>query len=508
MELKGIRKVFPGVIALKRVDLTLFPGCIHALVGENGAGKSTLLKIIAGELQPDGGQILLEGRPQDFRNPRSAQRAGIALIHQEPLLCPDLSVVENIFLGRLPVLSFPWKKGVRLVNFPLARRIADQILQELNAGFSSEEKVASLGPAGRQIVEIARSLSFSARLLILDEPTASLTAEEAERLFNLLRRLRERGTAILYVSHRLQEVFALADEVTVLRDGESVFHSPISQVEEGELIQHIVGRPLEALFPHQPQPVKEEEPPVLSVRGLTRKGVFEEISFDLRRGEILGFAGLVGAGRTEVARCLYGLDPFDQGTILLGGERLVPRSPSDALKRGLVYLSEDRQQEGLVLGFPIRANITLSILDRVSRWGVLDFSQEERIARDYVSTLDIRPSEVERLALFLSGGNQQKVVLGRVLAVEPQVLILDEPTRGIDIGAKAEIHRLMDQLVARRKALLLISSDLPELIAMADRILVMRNGRIVGEVSREEATQEAVIALALGKKGDSPPSSR
>lgn len=489
--LSGLARHFGGVQALRGVDFRLFPGEVHALVGENGAGKSTLVKILAGIHRPDAGTVSVGGQVVELRSPTQAQALGIAVVQQEPMLFPDLDVAENVFMGRHPRDRFgrvDWKRMYREV---------DQLLATLDVSLGAHMPVQGLSVAEQQLVEIAKALSLQARVLVLDEPTSALSPHEVDELFAIVRQLRERGVAILFVSHRLDEIFKLADRLTILRDGTHIITAPVNEMSTEEIITHMVGRELSDLFPRGRAEIGEV---VLEVRQLTRPGVFTDVGFQLRRGEILGFAGLVGAGRTEVARVLFGIDRAQSGEIRLKGKHVRIRSPQQAMDYGIAYVPEDRHLQGLVMNFSIVANITLPILRQVSRLGLLYPAQEQQIARAYSGQLRIRSEGVEQLVDALSGGNQQKVVLSKWLATNPSVLILDEPTRGIDVGAKAEVHRIISDLAARGLAIILISSDLPEVLAMADRVIVLHEGRVTGTFTHSEATQEQVMFAATGQE--------
>ncbi len=488
--LRNIYKAFPGVQALAGVSLDLYPGEVHALVGENGAGKSTLIKIAAGVHPPDAGEILFEGRPVRLEGPRHAAALGIAVIHQEPYLFPTLSVLENLFMGFQP------RRGpLGLVDWRAMARRAEAVLRELGISLPLDALAGDLSAAQQQLLQIARALLQDARVLIMDEPTSSLSQREVQTLFEIVRRLRDRGVGILYISHRLEEVFALADRVTVLRDGQWVGTYPIAEVTPETLIARMVGRALTQLFPHTPHPPGAV---LLRVHRLRRSGVFEEVSFEVRAGEIVGMAGLVGAGRSEVAQAIFGILPPEEGFIEVDGRRMMPRAPWEAMAAGLFYIPEDRHRQGIVGPLSVRENLTLAILRRLIRFGLLDLRAERALAQTYQERLRIRVADLDQPIAALSGGNQQKVVVARGLATRPRILILDEPTRGIDVGTKAEIHRLMDELAAQGIGILMISSELPEILGMSDRILVMRAGRLVGELRREEATQEGIMALAMG----------
>ncbi len=490
VELNGIAKQFGGVQALRGVDFSLFPGEVHALVGENGAGKSTLVKILAGIHRPDAGIVKVGGEVVELRSPTQAQNLGIAVVQQEPMMFPDLDVAENVFMGRHPRDRFgrvDWKRMYREV---------DQLLASLDVSLSSHAPVQGLSVAEQQLVEIAKALSLQARVLVLDEPTAALSAHEVEELFAIVKQLRERGVAILFVSHRLEEVFIIADRLTVFRDGAHIITAPVSEMTTEEIIKYMVGRELSNLFPKDATEIGEV---MLEVRQLTRTGVFSDVTFQLHKGEILGLAGLVGAGRTEVAQVLFGIEQAESGEIRLKGKRVRIRSPQQAMEYGIAYVPEDRHLHGLIMNFSIAANLTLATLHQVSRFGLVDPRREQKIADEYSTQLSVRSEGVEQLVNALSGGNQQKVVLGKWLATNPSVLILDEPTRGIDVGAKAEVHRIISDLAARGLAIILISSELPEVLAMADRVIVLHEGRVTGTFTRSEATQERVMFAATGQ---------
>ena len=485
----GIRKIsksFGGVQALKEVDFEIFPGEVHALLGENGAGKSTLIKIITGVQQPDSGQLLLQGQPVSFANTRQAQLQGIAAIYQEPSLFPDLDLAENIFVGRQPM-------GRQGVDWSRMYQEARGLLTRLGSSLDPHTKARELSVAQQQVVEIARALAINAKVLIMDEPTSSLTRGEVEELFTTVRQLRETGTAIVFISHRLEELFALADRVTILRDGAYVGTQSMANVTTEDLIRMMVGRNLDQLFPKQDVAAG---PVVLQVENLSVEGSFSNVSFELRAGEIVGMAGLIGAGRTNVARAIFGIEPATSGTIRLDGRAVSIRNPRTAMQLGIGYVPEDRKEQGLVLEMSIAQNITLPVLRRFSRLSWLSAKGEQQAAIDSSKQLEVKMTGVGQLVGQLSGGNQQKVVLAKWLGTQPRVLILDEPTRGIDVGTKAAVHQLMSSLAAQGMAILMISSELPEILGMSDRILVMRTGRITGQFSRAEATQEKLMATA------------
>ncbi len=485
-----LSKRFPGVQALKEVDFDVRPGEVHVLLGENGAGKSTLVKILTGAQQRDEGEILWHGQPVEIPDPHTAQKLGISVIYQEFNLVPYMTVAENIFLGREP-----GQRGV--LDRAAMQQRARAILDELGVAVKTTARVADLGVAEQQMTEIAKALSLDAELIIMDEPTATLTDHEIAQLFQAIHRLRRRGVAIVYISHRLNEVAQVGDRVTVLRDGRRVATLEAQEASVETLIRLMVGHDLREQYPKQAVALGEE---VLRVEGLNRIGVLHDISFSLRRGEILGIAGLVGAGRTELARAIFGADPIDSGRISIHGRPVAIASPLQAIEHGIGLLPEDRKAQGLLLMQSVANNITLAALPRLfGGMRPLSPRMEAEVARRYINELRIRTPSETRLVRFLSGGNQQKVVIAKWLCSQSDVLIFDEPTRGIDVGAKVEVYNLMTELVRRGAAVMMISSDLPEVLGMSDRILVMRKGRIVGELSRAEATQERILGLAFGE---------
>jgi ribose transport system ATP-binding protein len=491
LELREITKSFPGVRALEDVQFDLRPGEVHALVGENGAGKSTLVKILSGVYQADRGAIWLSGAPVQILNPAHAQVLGISPVHQELQLEPYLSVAENIFLGRQPTGRF----GV--VDHRRMHREARRLLDSLGVAIDPAAAIESISIAQRQIVAIARAVLSTARVIIFDEPTSALTERETALLFGMITKLRETGIGIIYISHRLEEIFRLCDRVTVLRDGRYIATKSVAETDRLELIGLMIGRDISDLFRKEAAPIRET---VLEVRRLSRKGLLHDISFSLRRGEIVGLAGLVGAGRTDLARAIFGDITFDFGEIVVAGKTISGHhSPRRAIAAGIALVPEDRKEQGLVLGLSVRQNISLATLPALSRLAFIGASEEERLARSYIELLTIKTPSIDQKALYLSGGNQQRVVLGKWLATHPKVLIVDEPTRGIDVRAKASIHGLLCDLAKQGVAILMISSDLPEILAMSDRILVMHRGRITGELSAREATQEGVMHYATGR---------
>jgi rhamnose transport system ATP-binding protein len=490
LELRHIRKAFGGLVALHDASLELHGGTVHAIVGENGAGKSTFIKIVAGVYQPDVGEIFLDGSPTMIQSPAVARDAGIAVIYQEPTLFPDLSVAENIFMGRHPVTPrlhrIQWRRLHQDVRHLLAR---------VGLDLDPRERLRGLSVADQQLVEVAKALSLNARVVVMDEPTASLTPGEVDRLFGIVRQLRDQGVAIIFIGHRLEEIFAIADRITILRDGRYVGTFSTPEITPGQVITHMVGRALDVLFERERGKVGEVR---LEVQGLRRAGVFADISFSVREGEIVGLAGLVGAGRTEVARAIFGIDRLDGGIVKVDEREVQLSSPRAALRCGVAYLPEDRQGQGLVLPLSISKNVTLPILREIARAGFLRPNRERALADQYGKRLRLRARSVDQRASDLSGGNQQKVVISKWLATQPRVLLLDEPTRGIDVGAKAEVHRLMGELARSGMAILMISSELPEILTMSDRVLVMREGRLVAEMEGRAATQESIIRAASG----------
>lgn len=490
LHIDGIDKSYDGIHALRGVNFDLRAGEVHALVGENGAGKSTLIKIVTGAVQADGGRIEVADQQIIDNSPARAKEIGIAAIYQQPALFPELTVAENIALGLEPA-GF-WRR----VDWRERRARARALLEQISARISVDEEAGHLSMPEQQLVEIARALGANARILILDEPTASLSDEAAESLFRVIHQLRERGTGIIYISHRLEELSGIADRVTVLRDGAVVGTHAMNEINRDELIRLMVGRELQSALPARQN---ESGPVVLELRNVaaTANGI-NDINLILRAGEILGLAGLVGAGRTELARALFGLETIDSGEMLLQGRAVNWRSPGEAIAHGVAYLPEDRRHHGVILDMSISANITLALLKRLTRWSGFDSAAERELAVEYVRRFAIKSPSIFGPVSALSGGNQQKVALSRWLATKPALLILDEPTQGIDVGAKAEIHAVMSQLAAQGMAILMISSDLPEILATSDRVAVMRERTIVGTLDRAAATQEKILDLALG----------
>jgi rhamnose transport system ATP-binding protein len=487
IELRGITKRFGPVDVLSNVDLSLYPGRVHSLAGENGAGKSTLVKILGGIHQPDGGRILRDGAETTISDAADARHQGIAVIHQHPAVFPDLSVAENVFVGRQP-------RGVNGIDWSAMTRRARELLSGLQIDIDPGLPVKLLSIAERQTVEIAKALSIDAKVLVMDEPTSTISSREVHRLFEIVERLKEQGVAILFISHFIDEILGLGDEITILRSGKRVMTGPTASLTAAETVRQMIGTEPSAFFPKEETRIGE---PVVSVSNLSGAGFVEDISFEVRCGEILGFFGLVGAGRSEVAQMLFGLTRPDQGEIRLNGQIVRLRSSRDATRLGISLVPEDRHQQGLVLPFPIRANETLPILRRLSNgMGLVDRVKENEIAQRFTGQMRVVASGVEQLTNTLSGGNQQKVLIGKWLIPAPRVLILDQPTRGVDVGAKAEIHRIISKLAAQGLAVILISDDAQEVIGMADRILVFRGGRVVAESGRASFDREAMLLAA------------
>ncbi|WP_158852128.1 sugar ABC transporter ATP-binding protein [Saccharothrix deserti] len=492
LAVRDVTKSFGAVAAVAGVSFALHGGEAHALVGENGAGKSTIVKMLAGVHRPDSGAIEMDGAPLVLGSPADARAAGIAIIYQEPTLFPDLSVAENIFMGRQPL------GRLRRIDKAAMKAEAEELFGRLGVHLDPDRPARGLSIADQQLVEIAKALSVDARVLVMDEPTAALSGVEVERLFAVARTLCAQGAAVLFISHRFDEVFSLCERITVMRDGRWVSTDPTADLTVDQVVRRMVGRDVSALFP------KEEVEPgevVLDVRGLTRHGVFSDVTFSVRRGEIVALAGLVGAGRSEVVRAIFGIDRLDEGEVHVDGERLPAGSPAAAMNAGLALVPEDRRQQGLVMELSIERNATLTRLGALARVGLLSGRAERRAAREWTKRLQVKYGLLADAVGTLSGGNQQKVVLAKWLATEPKVLIVDEPTRGIDVGTKAEVHRLMSRLAGQGMAVVMVSSELPEVLGMADRVLVMHEGRVTAELSRAEANEETVMFAATGQNG-------
>ena len=494
LEMRGIRKSFPGVLALDNVHLTVLPGEILALLGENGAGKSTLMRCLNGVFTPDAGEILWQGQPVTIRSPHDAQRLGISMIHQELALIPYLNAGQNIYLGREPKGRLPGT-----LDWGALYRDARAQLERLSLDIDPHTPVRQLPIAQQQMIEVAKALSLNAKLIVMDEPTSSLTDREVDTLFEQMRRLRAEGVSIIFISHRMDEVHAVCDRATVMRDGTYVDTRPVAGLTDEEIIRMMVGREAGDLYQRSAErPAIDQHAPVLEVSHLSRAGVLDDITFNLYRGEVLSIAGLVGAGRTELAEALFGAQPATSGEIRLNGELIKVRRPSEGIRRGIALITEDRKGQGLFLRMNVGTNLTMAVLQRLTRFGLIRWPAVRKLGEQYVSDLSIRTPSLEQKVRNLSGGNQQKVVIAKWLTVKPRVLILDEPTRGIDVGAKAEIHRLMRQLADQGVGVLMISSELPEVLGVSDRVLVMREGRLTGEFDARSATQDAIMRAATG----------
>ncbi|MGP4114135.1 sugar ABC transporter ATP-binding protein [Streptomyces sp. 4N509B] len=496
LRLAAVSKSFGAVAAVADVSFALHGGEAHALVGENGAGKSTLVKLLAGVHQPDTGGLEIDGRPLRLAGPADARAAGIAVIYQEPTLFPDLSVAENIFMGRQPT------RGLRRIDRAALHEAAAGLFTRLGVALDPRRPARGLSIADQQLVEIAKALSVEARVLVMDEPTAALSGHEVTRLFAVVRALRAQGAAILFVSHRFDEVFDLCQRITVLRDGRWVSTDPAAALDVDTLVRRMVGREVDTLYarPEQPPGGSARAEPVLEVEGLGRAGDFEDVGFTVHAGEIVALAGLVGAGRSEVVRSLFGVDRYDTGVVRVAGRRLRPGSPAAAMAAGLALVPEDRRQQGLVMEMSVERNATLTRLRSLTRLGLLSGRRERGTARAWAERLQVRYGRLGDAVATLSGGNQQKVVLAKWLATSPRVLVVDEPTRGIDVGTKAEVHRIMTRLAGEGMAVLMVSSDLPEVLGMADRVLVMHEGRLTAELPRGQATEESVMFAATGQR--------
>ena len=488
MRVSGINKSFPGVKALDNVNFTVRKGTVHALCGENGAGKSTLMKIINGLYKADSGQIYLDEKPVEIKNPIQAREHGIAMIAQELNYVPEMSIEENVFLGRLPVTKFgsvDWKR---------VRKETIEFLRQEGLPYDPQQKLKTLTVSDIQMLEIIKAISNNADLIIMDEPTSAITNREVEILFSKIEELKKKGVSIIYISHKMDEVFRIADDITILRDGKTVETHPASEMDLDQVIALMVGRKMDNVYPKEEVPIGD---PILEIEGLGSKGVFKDINFYAKKGEIVGFAGLMGAGRTETMRAIFGLDPYDEGTIKVHGEPVQIKKVSDAINKKVVMLSEDRRRFGCIPIRSVKENASISSLDKVIYGGRWHPKEEEELVSKYFKKMNVKTPSLETAIKALSGGNQQKVLLAKWMLRDPDVLILDEPTRGIDVGAKFEIYRLMTDLVEEGKTVIMVSSELPELIGMCDRIYVMNKGRITGCLEREEFTQEAIMKFAM-----------
>jgi rhamnose transport system ATP-binding protein len=487
LELRDVAKSFGPVLALRSASLTVHAGSIHALVGENGAGKSTLIKVVAGVHRRDRGEFRLGGEDADFGSTAESKAAGVAVIYQEPTLFPDLSVTENIFMGRQLLGA-----GRRIDRGQMYAE-AERLFSRLGVHIDPRRPAQGLSIADQQIIEIAKAVSLDARLLIMDEPTAALSGVEVERLFTVARGLRDEGRALVFISHRFEEVFDLCDMVTVMRDGEYVATRRIAETTVDEIVAQMVGREVGDLFPKTPATIGE---PVLQVSGLTSTGVFHDVGFEIRAGEIVGLAGLVGAGRSEIARAVFGVDRYESGSVILNGREVPPGNPRAAIAAGMAFIPEDRRKQGLVTDASVARNVAAVIRSGLAKAGLITARAENRAAGPWAARLEVKTSALDAEAATMSGGNQQKVVIAKWLATDPALLIIDEPTRGIDVGTKAEVHRLLSELASQGLAILMISSELPEVLGMADRVLVVCEGRLTADLPREEATPESVMYAA------------
>lgn len=492
LELKGITKIFPGVKALDNVHFQLRPGEIHALMGENGAGKSTFIKVITGVHRAEEGEIYLDGKAVHFKGPLDAQAVGIAAIYQHVTSYPHLSVAENIFMGHEKVKH-------KMIQWSVMYEEANVLLKELNADFDATAEMGALSVAQQQMVEIAKALSMNARIIIMDEPTAALTKRESEELYRITEKLRDEGAAIIFISHRFEDMYRLASRVTVFRDSKYIGSYDVDGITNADLIKAMVGREIADLFPKPEVKLGKE---ILRVENLNKTGYFKEVSFGVKAGEILGMTGLVGAGRTEVVQCIFGVEKADSGTIYLEGNAVTISKPAEAMALGIGLLPEDRQLQGLILDWGIGRNITLAELNRYAKKGITDDKKEREAAKSLAEKVDTKAVTIFDKVSSLSGGNQQKVVVAKILASNLKLVILDEPTKGVDVGAKAEIYEIMGELAKQGYAIIMISSEMPEILGMSDRIIVMCEGRITGELSRTEATQEKILELAMAKSLD------
>ncbi|MFJ7848903.1 sugar ABC transporter ATP-binding protein [Peribacillus sp. NPDC097206] len=490
LELKGITKKFPGVTALDQVEFKLKPGEIHALMGENGAGKSTFIKVITGVHAPDEGEILLNGKRIDFSNPREAQAAGIAAIYQHVTNYPDLSVTENIFMGHEKI-----RKGTRRLLWKEMHIEAKKILEQLGSNIDPKMEMSALSVAQQQIVEIAKAISTEAKIIIMDEPTAALTARESEELYKITESLRDQGSSIVFISHRFEDMYRLASQVTVFRDSKYIGSWKVDEISNEDLIVAMVGRKITQVFPMKTAVIQEE---VFRVEALGKIGYFADISFSVHKGEILGLTGLVGAGRTEVCQSLFGIEAFDTGKVFLKQSEITIQNPKDAMKLGIGYLPEDRQLQGLVLDWEIGKNITLPALTSLSKNGWLDEKKEAEVAKSLAEKVHVKANSIFDLASSLSGGNQQKVAVAKLLTANLDIIILDEPTKGVDVGAKSAIYDIINDLAGQGYAIILVSSEMPEVLGMCDRIVVMKEGRMTRILDKEEATQEVILEAAMG----------
>jgi rhamnose transport system ATP-binding protein len=489
LELKGITKIFPGVKALNNVQFQLKPGEVHALMGENGAGKSTFIKVITGVHKAEEGEMFLNGQKVDFKGPKDAQEAGIAAVYQHPTSYPHLTVAENIFMGHEIIKH-------HMIQWKEMNQEANKYLKELDADFDATAEMGTLSVAQQQMVEIAKALSTNAKIIILDEPTAALTRNESEKLYTLVDKLKENGVSIIFISHRFEDMYRLASRVTVFRDSQYIGTYDVNGITNADLIKAMVGREINDLFPKPEVKLGDE---MLRIEHLSRTGFFKDVSFNVRAGEIVGLTGLVGAGRTEVMEAVSGITHPDEGKVFLEGKEVYIKTPSEAMEKGIILLPEDRQKQGLVMSWGLGRNVTLPIISKYAKSGFNDEKAERELSKKLLEEVDTKAVDIFQPASSLSGGNQQKVVVAKALAQEMKVVIMDEPTKGVDVGAKAEIYAIMGDLAKKGYAIILISSEMPEILGMSDRIIVMCNGRKTGELNRGEATQEGILELSMEK---------
>lgn len=489
LELKGITKIFPGVKALNNVEFQLLPGEVHALMGENGAGKSTFIKVITGVHKAEEGEMFLNGQKVDFKGPKDAQEAGIAAVYQHPTSYPHLTVAENIFMGHEIVKN-------HMIQWSAMNAEANKLLRDLDADFDAKDEMGTLSVAQQQMVEIAKAMSTNARIIILDEPTASLTKSESEKLYTVVDQMKANGVSIIFISHRFEDMYRLASRVTVFRDSQYIGTYPVDGITNADLIKAMVGREITTMYPKPDVKIGEE---VLRVEHFSRVGFFKDVSFTVHAGEILGMTGLVGAGRTEVVESVCGITHPDEGKVFLDGKEIHIKQPSDAMEKGIILLPEDRQKEGLIMSWGLGRNVTLPTMDKYAKHGLNNNKKERELAKDLLESVDTKAVDIFQPASSLSGGNQQKVVVAKALGQKMKVVIMDEPTKGVDVGAKAEIYAIMGDLAKQGYAIILISSEMPEILGMSDRILVMCNGRKTGELTRDEATQEVILDLSMEK---------
>ena len=489
LELKGITKIFPGVKALNNVQFQLKPGEVHALMGENGAGKSTFIKVITGVHKAEEGEMYLYGEKVDFKGPKDASAAGIAAVYQHPTSYPHLTVAENIFMGHEII-----KHGI--IQWKAMNTEANKLLSQLDADFDATAEMGNLSVAQQQMVEIAKAISTNAKIIILDEPTAALTKSESEKLYTLVDKLKKDGVSIIFISHRFEDMYRLASRVTVFRDSQYIGTYDVNSITNADLIKAMVGREISDLFPKPDVKIGEE---VLRVENLSRTGYFKNVSFDVKAGEIVGLTGLVGAGRTEVVEAICGITKPDSGKVFLNGRELHIKEPVDAMEEGIILLPEDRQKEGLIMSWGLGRNVTLPMIGKYAHSGINDEQKEREISRDLLEEVDTKAVDIFQPASSLSGGNQQKVVVAKALGQDMKVVIMDEPTKGVDVGAKAEIYSILGDMAQKGYAIILISSEMPEILGMSDRVVIMCNGRKTGELNRDEATQERILELAMDK---------